>query len=1446
MPYTENFETLIASGSAAFTNNSTIPGWFHARTGTGATIVANNGSSNAGNLYSYGTGTATDRALGSLGSGNAAVGNLFWGVRLQNNTGTTITSLDVQYVGEQWRNSAAAAQTVAFSYLVGAPTVTGSLAEFQSAGTAVALLDFTSPITGGAAGAQDGNLAANRVLRTTTIVGLSIPAGTEVILRWSDPDHAGSDHGLAIDDVVVTPHGAGAASTTVSLSVTPASFSELSGSATVTATLSAVSTQDVTVNLLFGGTATNGSAMGTPDYSASAASITIPANSTSGTITLASNDDLVFEGDETIVTMLGTLTDATAGTPSMVTVTIVENEPMPPPMVGARIYQIQGATHRSPMVNMAVTGVPGIVTAVASNGLYLQDGDGDGNAATSDGIFVFTSSAPASGIAVGAQVLVDGMVDEFSPGGSVTNLTVTEIVSPTVTPFVGTGLFTNTAIAPTVLGTGGRIPPADIIDNDTAGNVETSLTTVFDPAQDGIDFYESLEGMLVQVNNGRATGPTNGFGEIWVVGDLGVNATGSNARGGVTLVERATGVDFNPERIQLDDGLNGVTSPTVNVGDTLTDIRGVVHYNFGNFEVQLTQAPSVATNPLAPSVRTLDFGGDRLTVGAYNVENLDPNDTSFARLAGQIVANIGAPDILALSEVQDNNGATNNGVVAADVTFDELIDAIVAAGGPEYSYTQIDPVNNMDGGEPGGNIRVAQLYNPLRVTFVPGTSGAGGSTDATAVAPALVGGKVALTLSPGRIDPTNSAWNFSRKPLAATYDFNGRRVVVVNNHFNSKGGDQPLFGVNQPPLLSSEVQRLMQATLVHSFVNSVLTLDANARVLVLGDLNDFDFSPPLRILRNGPLGSNGEEGTLPALVNLGAELVADAVERYGYVFEGNSQELDHILTTTSLLNAGAQFETLHINAEYADQASDHDPLVASFLLPANAAPVADAGADQTVAGGDTVTLSGTGSTDEGSIASYAWTQTAGMTVTLTGANTATASFTAPAAAGTLSFTLTVVDNEGAMDADSTNVIVGADITPADFTFFDVSGVAPGSLQTSNPVEVTGINSPAPIAVTGVGFYGIDGGPCTQTSGTVTSGAMVRVCHTASSSFSTATNTTLTIGASGVLVGESDTFASTTAAAPLPPVTNLIQNSGFETGSLAPWYFFAVGNALGNAAVDNTVKFEGNASARVTITRADAAAPWNATLGQPLSLEAGTTYTLKFRAMADRSLPIRVNLQRNVAPFTSYFSQDPRLTTGWQEFSFTFTAPVTTSALLSLNLGLSVGTLWIDAVSLTTASAPPPPPPPPPPPTAASLVLNPGFENTALAPWYFFAAGNALGSAAVDGAVKFEGNRSARVTLTRADTAAPWNATLGQGLNLTAGQTYTLKFRAMADRSRTIRAVVQRNGSPFNEFVTQFPMLDTSWREFTYTFTAPTTTAALLSFNFGQSVGNVWIDAVSLQ
>ncbi|HWW59788.1 MAG TPA: hypothetical protein VN181_00345, partial [Thermoanaerobaculia bacterium] len=199
---------MPTTGGPTWANNSTVLGWYHARTGTGTTILADAGGGTAGALYSYGTGTNADRALGSIGSGNAVAGNFFWGVRLHNNTGATITSLDVSYIGEEWRKGGGlVAQVVSFSYLTGA-TVTGTLSEFQSPGTAVTQLDFSSPVNTAGGAALDGNAAANRTAIAFTITGLSIANGTEIMLRWSDPDHSGTDHGLAIDDVNVTPHGA--------------------------------------------------------------------------------------------------------------------------------------------------------------------------------------------------------------------------------------------------------------------------------------------------------------------------------------------------------------------------------------------------------------------------------------------------------------------------------------------------------------------------------------------------------------------------------------------------------------------------------------------------------------------------------------------------------------------------------------------------------------------------------------------------------------------------------------------------------------------------------------------------------------------------------------------------------------------------------------------------------------------------------------------------------------------------------------------------------------------------------------------------------------------------------------------------------------------------------------------------------------------------------------
>jgi predicted extracellular nuclease len=569
----------------------------------------------------------------------------------------------------------------------------------------------------------------------------------------------------------------------------------------------------------------------------------------------------------------------------------------------SRVHDIQGAAHLSPVNGAAVRGVPAVVTARTTNGFWMQDPQPDADPATSEGIFVFTSTAPT--VAVADSVTVSGSVSEFRPGGTsgTNNLTTTEITNPTVTTVAhGVAL-----PAPTLVGSGGRVPPATVIEDDAGGNVETG--GVFDPATDGIDFWESLESMRVEIDNAAVVGPRTSVGEVPVVP---AGSTTRTNRGGIVL--QAT--DANPERVLLDDVL--AATPTVNVGDILsTPAIGVLSYSFGNFKLLVSTTPGVSGGGIAPE-STVAASAGQLAVATFNVENLDPTDpqSKFDGLAAQIVNRLRSPDLVALEEVQDNNGATDNGVVDCDRTMSILINAIVAAGGPSYAFRQINPRNDADGGEPGGNIRQVFMYRTDRgLSFVDRP----GATATTANAVVDVGGVPSLRYSPGRVDPTNTAFSASRKPLAGEFTFNGRTVFAIANHFNSKGGDQPLFGHFQPPGRPSETQRHNQASVVKSFVDQILAVDAAAAVVVLGDLNDFEFSATADILT-----ANNALVDLPRTLPL--------AERYSYVFEGNSQVLDHILISSSLAARAYSYDVVHVNAEFATQLSDHDPQVVRIPL----------------------------------------------------------------------------------------------------------------------------------------------------------------------------------------------------------------------------------------------------------------------------------------------------------------------------------------------------------------------------------------------------------------------------------------------------------------------------------------------------------------------------------
>ncbi|HJQ25361.1 MAG TPA: hypothetical protein VKA60_15685, partial [Blastocatellia bacterium] len=282
---TETFNTL--SNTAGSTTNTALPtGWYITEGGGGARdneqYAVDTGASTTGDTYSYGTAGSTDRALGELRSGTLIP---LFGAKFTNNTGATITSLDVSYTGEQWRFGgvhSTVADRLDFQYSVNATDLsTGTYLDANA-------LDFNPPITAGTAGALDGNAAANRTAISSTITGLSIPAGATFFIRFNDVDATGADDGLAIDDFSVTPHGA---SVQPNLTINDVSLNEGNAGTTTftfTVSLSSAAPGDVTFDIATAdGTATQPS-----DYTQkSLTSQTIPQGSMSYTFDVLVNGD---------------------------------------------------------------------------------------------------------------------------------------------------------------------------------------------------------------------------------------------------------------------------------------------------------------------------------------------------------------------------------------------------------------------------------------------------------------------------------------------------------------------------------------------------------------------------------------------------------------------------------------------------------------------------------------------------------------------------------------------------------------------------------------------------------------------------------------------------------------------------------------------------------------------------------------------------------------------------------------------------------------------------------------------------------------------------------------------------------------------------------------------------------------------------------------------------
>jgi len=194
--YSTDFNTLIASGTANAVGGVVANGWQFREGGNNGNSIytAGTGSSQTGDTYSFGAAGSTERAFGTLGSGNVrpAIGVVF-----NNATGGTITALDLSVFGEQWRNGVAGIDTLVFEYLVGGTDLTGTANWVR-----LSALDILSTVTSPVNTALNGN--ANRTLYTGTISDIAVANGGTIALRWSDLDVAGNEDALAIDDFSLT------------------------------------------------------------------------------------------------------------------------------------------------------------------------------------------------------------------------------------------------------------------------------------------------------------------------------------------------------------------------------------------------------------------------------------------------------------------------------------------------------------------------------------------------------------------------------------------------------------------------------------------------------------------------------------------------------------------------------------------------------------------------------------------------------------------------------------------------------------------------------------------------------------------------------------------------------------------------------------------------------------------------------------------------------------------------------------------------------------------------------------------------------------------------------------------------------------------------------------------------------------------------------------------
>jgi predicted extracellular nuclease len=579
------------------------------------------------------------------------------------------------------------------------------------------------------------------------------------------------------------------------------------------------------------------------------------------------------------------------------------------------ISAIQGEIYMSPLAGKSVT-TRGIVTGIVRRGFYIQtpDAEVDANPKTSEGIYVFTRDEP-QGVAIGQLVEVRGNVLEFVPPRERYFLPLTEITEPTF----------------------------KVISKDNPLPAPITLTSVQLSPTGQIDQMERYEGMRVRIEALTVVSPTGGF-----VNDKTGNASSDGTFFGVIegtprpfreagvealtflidkLPQTIPVFDMNPELIRIDSNAQTGRFPIdVTAGATLKNINGIMDYSRRSY----TLLVEAATSPVVEGNRTfvpVSAAKDReVTIGAFNIENffddeknspnvdkeeVVPTQVFQKRLAKASLAirkGLSNPDVLGIVEVEN--------LIALKRLAEKINTDSVAEGAPDPKYVAYLEEGNDIRGIDSGYLVKSSKVKVIETKQI--------SADEKLETPGA--------------NPNEKS--FDRPPFLITVevpDPNGPtpfRVTAIVNHFKSYGGiDDPKDGDRV------RNKRRIQAEKLAKYVEERALANPEERLLVMGDLNAFQFNDGYNDLVGTLRGTPDQNVMVPSrtafktgLTNL-AELI-DPVNRYSYVFGGSAQILDHILANRPARMRALKFGYARLNADFPavyrnditrpERLSDHD------------------------------------------------------------------------------------------------------------------------------------------------------------------------------------------------------------------------------------------------------------------------------------------------------------------------------------------------------------------------------------------------------------------------------------------------------------------------------------------------------------------------------------------